>query len=646
MIRRYLALLFFSAMTVCGAKAQVPSSFIRSAPWDEETLNAAATLPVQEGGRVMPLQSYAGFSLLAMNGKRSLRLPNGEKLDPTGFLLDLVFFPEQAEDYECFVVSDSKILDLIGVPAKKRRARYSYRALAKGRDALYAAASTASSRENQDLLDKQVMGLARNVQRFEEIRALGATANVQLHLPKDVSQALLGGDAPTGVSFLFDHWSELQEALGSSDDSDALNSFLEELDGMGREARLAPALFPPEVPVSEEPEWRNPVEVLYLGLTQPDAHVEKAVGWLASLETLARQRQDPAAFREELVRLRDSVRAEAERRGEYGTIASEVRLFNLHLVMRALIFFLLGFITIAFSWLRPKSRWLPRLSFLFTAIGVALTVTLVTWRSILRGRPPVLNLYDTILFITSIATLTGLVIELINRRRVGLSLSPILGVLGAFLAFRYEVKSAAISGDTMGQLQAVLDTNFWLATHVTSITIGYGAGLLATGIAIGWILMRALGVRRRDRTLYREITRMAYGVLCFSLVFSVVGTILGGVWANESWGRFWGWDPKENGALLICLSQLIILHAWRGGYIRQHAFNALVALQGGVVIFSWWHVNELNAGLHSYGKTEGVLFYLTLGYAFLGSMALLSAVAWLRDRGGSASSDPPSSLLQ
>ena len=95
-------------------------------------------------------------------------------------------------------------------------------------------------------------------------------------------------------------------------------------------------------------------------------------------------------------------------------------------------------------------------------------------------------------------------------------------------------------------------------------------------------------------------------IVCFGLLFSLVGTILGGLWANDSWGRFWGWDPKENGALMIVFGNLIILHARLGGYIKEFGLAMLALLTGAVIAFSWWHVNLLGVGLHSYGFTSGI----------------------------------------
>ncbi|MEO0662926.1 MAG: cytochrome c biogenesis protein CcsA, partial [Planctomycetota bacterium] len=96
-----------------------------------------------------------------------------------------------------------------------------------------------------------------------------------------------------------------------------------------------------------------------------------------------------------------------------------------------------------------------------------------------------------------------------------------------------------------------------------------------------------------------------------------VGTILGGVWANDSWGRFWGWDPKENGALMIVLYQLVIVHARLGGYIKDFGISVLAVVGGGIVAFSWWHVNQLGVGLHSYGFTDGVVRNLLVYYLFV-----------------------------
>ena len=119
-----------------------------------------------------------------------------------------------------------------------------------------------------------------------------------------------------------------------------------------------------------------------------------------------------------------------------------------------------------------------------------------------------------------------------------------------------------------------------------------------------------------DAGLRRSLTRAVYGMICLTLFLSLVGTVLGGIWANYSWGRFWGWDPKENGALMIVLWTLAILHARLGGFLREWGLHLASVFTAIVVTFSWWHVNFLGVGLHNYGFTAGKstiwAFYLAM----------------------------------
>jgi len=179
-------------------------------------------------------------------------------------------------------------------------------------------------------------------------------------------------------------------------------------------------------------------------------------------------------------------------------------------------------------------------------------------------------------------------------------------------------------------LQAVLDTNFWLATHVVIVTLGYAATFLAGLLGIFYVLKGVMGSSMtKDES--KDIGRMIYGIVCFAILFSFVGTILGGIWADQSWGRFWGWDPKENGAVLIVLWCAIILHARWGGFIRQRGLM-IMALFGNIVTsFSWFGVNMLGVGLHSYGFMAGAVLWLILFVAsqlvFMG-IGLLPLKLW------------------
>jgi ABC-type transport system involved in cytochrome c biogenesis permease subunit len=194
------------------------------------------------------------------------------------------------------------------------------------------------------------------------------------------------------------------------------------------------------------------------------------------------------------------------------------------------------------------------------------------------------------------------------------------------------------TGDTMHVLQAVLDTQFWLTTHVISVTLGYGATFLAGFLAIIAVIHRAysrydqtLPEKRSEssRSLQENLYRMTYGVVCFALFFSFIGTVLGGLWADDSWGRFWGWDPKENGALMIVLWNAALLHARWDRWVGPRGF-ALFAIGGNIITaWSWFGTNQLGIGLHSYGFTSGVLMLLA---GFVASQLLLIIGGWLLTR--------------
>jgi ABC-type transport system involved in cytochrome c biogenesis permease subunit len=185
------------------------------------------------------------------------------------------------------------------------------------------------------------------------------------------------------------------------------------------------------------------------------------------------------------------------------------------------------------------------------------------------------------------------------------------------------------SGDSMAMLRAVLDTNIWLATHVVIITLGYTATLLAGTLACVYVLGGTFTRALDDADTRRSLIRMTYGVVCFAMLFSFVGTVLGGIWADQSWGRFWGWDPKENGAVLIVLWNAIALHARWGGVVRERGFMNLVIFGNAVTSWSWFGTNMLGVGLHSYGFMESALYWLC---AFIACQLLVIAIGCLPRR--------------
>jgi ABC-type transport system involved in cytochrome c biogenesis permease subunit len=237
----------------------------------------------------------------------------------------------------------------------------------------------------------------------------------------------------------------------------------------------------------------------------------------------------------------------------------------------------------------------------------------------------VTNLYSSAVFIGWGGVVLGLALERIYRLGIGTVVAAIAG----FGALAIAVFGLDDGSDTLGVMQAVLDTQFWLATHVVCVTLGYTTTFVAGLLALLYIV-RGVLTRSLTPAVGKDLSRMIYGTLCFALFFSFIGTVLGGLWADDSWGRFWGWDPKENGALMIVLWNALVLHARWGGMVKDRGLAAL-AIGGNIVTgWSWFGVNELGIGLHSYGFTEGVL--LLLSVFFISQLAVIALALLPKDR--------------
>ena len=246
-----------------------------------------------------------------------------------------------------------------------------------------------------------------------------------------------------------------------------------------------------------------------------------------------------------------------------------------------------------------RGRWMYRVGLLLVAVAMIPHTYGIIARMVIMGRPPVTNLYSTFVFVSWVCVAIGLVVEYFQRNRLGLITASSMGLAMLMTSARF-----GSDGDTMGVMVAVLDSNFWLATHVVTISIGY-AGCCAAGLLGHIYLLQALRREPGDAALM-ETDRAVYGALAFGLIFSFIGTMLGGIWADQSWGRFWGWDPKENGALVIVVWAAILFHARAGKLIGPQGFAAGSVLGVIGVLMAWLGVNLLGVGLHSYGFTSGL----------------------------------------
>jgi len=273
----------------------------------------------------------------------------------------------------------------------------------------------------------------------------------------------------------------------------------------------------------------------------------------------------------------------------------------------SIMFYIFAFIFFVVSFSSSKPLWY-NLGLFSVVAGFIPHVLGIFMRIIIMARPPVSSLYETFIFVGFIAVFLGIIIEYYNRQWLGIVTAAISGTALLFIANKYSAE-----GDTLKVLVAVLNSNFWLATHVTTITMGYAATCVGGLLGHIWLLQAVFG---KGNQILDKTYKTTLGILGVALTLTFLGTNLGGIWADQSWGRFWGWDPKENGALMIVLWTALLFHAKAGQMIGPLglAIGAVIGMM--VVMWAWFGVNLLSVGLHSYGFTSGIAASLIIYAVF------------------------------
>jgi cytochrome c-type biogenesis protein CcsB len=278
----------------------------------------------------------------------------------------------------------------------------------------------------------------------------------------------------------------------------------------------------------------------------------------------------------------------------------EYKYFKWQLTSFALIFSLLAIILLV-----SLKNHLPGTILIVLSLGIQIFTLIL--RVLISGRAPVTNMYETVMFSGLGALFLGSIISLYRKEKM----FAISGLGYNILCLMMMKFAHGMLDEGISPLVPVLRDNFWLSTHVTTVILSYAA------LALSWILANALLVRvkffsiTKDEVKYQ--TDLVYTCIKYGVVMLAAGIILGGVWADYSWGRFWGWDPKETWSLIVLLVYMAILHGKYTTWIPSQRFIPLVAGAFMSVMMAWFGVNYILAsGLHSYGFSEG-------GAVFLGS---------------------------
>lgn len=575
----------------------------------QEVLRAVAALPVLHDGRVMPLDTFARLHLMQFSGQRTL----GDQ-SALEWMLDVLFDPQRTRDFPIFLINHPGVLEAMGVPTvmevegqRPSFRRFSLEHLRPGLAELERLAREAFEipPDNRDLVDQEVLRVFNNVFTYRELGRVFAHVrpNPTLRLTDPGLRSRLG-IAQDQQELMYYELRPLAEELSGrirtamrqeADPglSKAELNFLSQMSEYWMMSQNLPFHVLPAAPHGD-PEWLPPFEALYQDLR--DVELKRAAANMSEMAMAWRAGDwDRAltAYRN----VNDFVQERMKRDRDVRLTLSETRYNRANFYGKARALYLVAFLLATGTLISGKDS-LRRLTWLPLAVAMTWHIIGLVWRVYLTARPPVTNLYGTFLFVSLIALLLALMVEWRQKNGLGLFAGSFVALTLLMLADRFGAE-----GDTLQKVVAVLASNFWLSTHVIAVTIGYAGVWIAGVFGHIWLVMKLCN---RPETKLRGVMDALNVSLAFGLTFAFLGTMLGGIWADQSWGRFWGWDPKENGALLIVLWTAAIYHARIAGMIRERGTAAAAALGCVMVMVAWLGVNLLGVGLHSYGFTDAM----------------------------------------
>jgi cytochrome c-type biogenesis protein CcsB len=611
-------------------------------------------LPVLLNGRIQPFDSVARNSLLQIRSTGDVPLEevpswqfwhHPKKLKSSEWLLEVMARPEEADTRPIFLIHHAELLGELKLEEKgveKSGLRYYTFEQLKPVLSVISEQSQKASKvkaEDQTTFQKQVVKLANAVMLYQRLKV-----TLQPEGADDFAKELADFTrdlAPAQAA------AQQANANGAKFDREALERLAQPLQDFQLMAKFGyPLVVPPLNPSASRDQWQNAGDSLLDSARSSGIH--PAMASYAAMMTAYRQ-QKPDVFNHSLDEYKAWLQPRFEKELQKGRAEfyyNDVKAFLHATIIYIFAFVLAGAAVLSLTVTPSLSEALRKSAFYLVILaGVVHTFGLV-FRMALEGRPPVTNLYSSAIFIGWATMVLGLIIERVYRLGIGSLVASFAGFVTLLIAH-----NLALGGDTMEMLRAVLDTNFWLATHVVVITLGYASTFFAGLLAILYIFLGVLTpnltqklapqaevtaktsrkISRPAKTvpqmdLGKALAKMVYGVVCFATLFSFVGTVLGGIWADQSWGRFWGWDPKENGALLIVLWNALILHARWGGLVRDRGIMNLAVFGNIVTSFSWFGVNMLGIGLHSYGFMDAAFKWLMI---FIGSQVAIIGIGLL-----------------
>ena len=582
-------------------------------------------LPAVLEGRIQPLDSVARNTLLVMRAKQTLALEpeatmgsmekafKTKRMSAIEWLLEVMTRPDEADQRKVFRIDHPEVKGLLKL--KEEEKHFSFAEIKPLAEELQHEANRIqgnNTKENPGIKPEVQTPFEKAVVRthFAVLTYFRLKNSLQPEGSKNFAEevALYQESAPKGVEALKKR--EAGESFAEEDLS-LLAKFYNRFNGLGQLAY--PFIIPPPNPTDRDG-WSNIGTNLLQSMRSGTVH--PATLAYAKMAT-AYANNEPAKFNQAVADYKAFLQTnfahtltKGSRESFFNHFAPFIKAMTIYIVA---FLFACAFWFVWADWLRLTALRLSLLALIVHSAGLI-------FRMYLEGRPPVTNLYSSAIFVGWGAVVLGLILERIFRDGIGVVVSTLIGFVTLVIAH-----NLSLDGDTLKVLVAVLDTNIWLATHVVVITLGYSSMFLAGILATVYIL-RGIFSSNLSPESGKNLTRAVYGIYCFATLFSFVGTVLGGIWADQSWGRFWGWDPKENGALLIVIWCAVVLHARWGGLVRERGLMAMAIFGNIVTAFSWFGVNMLGVGLHSYGFMDEAFKWLM---AFNVSQIILIGLAVL-----------------
>jgi ABC-type transport system involved in cytochrome c biogenesis permease subunit len=566
-------------------------------------------LPVLTNGRIQPIDSLARNSLLQLREKQTANLEpwksvffeHPQIISGTEWAMGMMMNPQKADQWPVFRIDHPELKSLLGLPAEADKEKhddgkhYSWSQLSPKLQELQDESRRVSALEapKRNQFDNAVSKLWNAVAVYMRLQN-----TLQPQNAKDwaAEQAAYQQIIPAGVDAV------RNQQAGKPFDKAVFQQIMEDIQRFDTMSQVEPpALIPPPAAARASREWKRTGAALLEAARKGgvDDEPQKAIKAYARMASAYKNdqwaffNQAVADYRASLLPAFATELRKTEREQFFNAYEPFIKAMTIY-IFAGLCVLVFWFAPRRFEPLRRGAFWLMVLAFIVQFGGLL-------FRMIQEGRPPVTNLYSSAIFIGTVACFLCIFIEAFWRYGIGIMISSIVGFGTLIIAHHL-----ALAGDTMEMMRAVLDSNFWLATHVVAVTFGYAATFAAGICAVLYIFLR---VFTPVLTLIPEInkvfSKIAYAIICFAVLFSFVGTVLGGIWADQSWGRFWGWDPKENGALIIVLWNAIVLHARWGGLVRERGLMNMIVFGNIVTAWSWFGVNMLGIGLHSYGFTSG-----------------------------------------